>query len=70
MSMNVMVHCVHMNNVVHQSETDTQKVAISENKDCLRISQKSHYQKLTIDFGNHTKRPAETKACIVLDVDN
>ena len=26
------------------------------------------FQKLTIEFENHTKRQSETKACVVLDV--
>ena len=28
-----------------------------------------YFQKLTIDFENRTKRPAETRSCVVLDVD-
>ena len=48
---------------------NTQNVDMFEETDFLRFSQNHNFRKLTTDFENRTKRPAETKAYVVLDVD-
>ena len=46
----------------------TKRVNIFEKTDFYNFLKTRNFRKLNTDFENRTKRPAETKACILLDV--
>ena len=59
---------VAVHSVMHQTEKHS-KVAISEETGFFYEFLKNHiFQKLTTDFENRTKRHAETKPSVFLDV--
>ena len=58
-----------MNSLVHQTEKSLNKFKIFKKQIFYDFLKDRIFRKLTTDFENRTKHQAETKACILLDVD-